>query len=184
MKLRAVGNTPVQEVATATTGATFQIKYANFYVRFLTLTINDNVNFFENKTQEFKTTITWNYYKSETTTQRKNKNLDFLIDPTLKNINKIFVILFKKCYGDPTRYSFDEYHIPLVGIKDFNALIENKLFFWSVSKKQTEFVHNIIEISENDYYTTGNLLDFSNLQNYYKPNGIDLARQTNTSIPR
>ena len=129
MKLRAVGNIPVQEVATATTGATFQIKYANLYVWFLTLIINDNVNFFENKTQEFKTTIIWNYHRSEITTQRKNKKLDFLIDPTLKNINKIFVISFKKCYGDPTRYSFDEYHIPLVGINDFNALIENKLFF-------------------------------------------------------
>ena len=30
---------------------------------------------------------------------------------------------------DPTRNSFDEYYMSLVEIKDFNALIDNKLFF-------------------------------------------------------
>ena len=30
--------------------------------------------------------------------------------------------------------------MPLVEIKDFNALIDNKLFFWSASKKQTRSV--------------------------------------------
>ena len=33
-------------------------------------------------------------------------------------------------------------------------------------------------------YTTGNLLDFSYDQNYYKLMGIDLSRQTNISIPQ
>ena len=36
----------------------------------------------------------------------------------------------------------------------------------------------------NDEYTTGKLLDFSYHQNYYKLIGIDLSRQTNTSIPQ
>ena len=39
-------------------------------------------------------------------------------------------------------------------------------------------------MSRNDDYTTGNLLDFSSNQNYYKRIGIDLTRQTNTSIPQ
>ena len=34
----------------------------------------------------------------------------------------------------------------------------------------------------NDKYTTRNLLDFSNHQNYYKLIGIDLSRQTNKSF--
>ena len=40
----------------------------------------------------------------------------------------------------------------------------------------------LIEISRNDDYTTGNLLDYYYHQNYYKIIGIDLSRQTNTSI--
>ena len=42
----------------------------------------------------------------------------------------------------------------------------------------------LIEMSRNDDYTTGNLLDFSSNQNYYKRIGIDLTRQTNTSTPQ
>ena len=35
----------------------------------------------------------------------------------------------------------------------------------------------------NDNYTTGNLLDFSYRQNYYKHLDIDLSRQINMNIP-
>ena len=38
-------------------------------------------------------------------------------------------------------------------------------------------------MSKNDDYTTGNVLDFSYHQNYYKLIGIDLSTQTNISIP-
>ena len=41
----------------------------------------------------------------------------------------------------------------------------------------------LIEISKNDDYTTGNLLDFQYHQYYYQL-GTDLSRQTNTSIPQ
>ena len=40
-----------------------------------------------------------------------------------------------------------------------------------------------IEMSRNNDCTTGNLLDFSYRQNYYRLVGIDLSRQTNTNIP-
>ena len=39
-------------------------------------------------------------------------------------------------------------------------------------------------MSRNDDSTTENLLDFSYHQNYYKLNGIDLLRETNTNIPQ
>ena len=37
-------------------------------------------------------------------------------------------------------------------------------------------------MSRNEDYVTGNLLDFSYNQNYYKTIGIDLSRQTNKNI--
>ena len=39
-------------------------------------------------------------------------------------------------------------------------------------------------MSRNDDYATGNLLDCLYHQKYYKLIGIDLLRQTNTSIPQ
>ena len=89
--------------------------------------MNDNIKLLENIKQGFKRTISWNKYRSETKTQAKNNSLDYLIDPTFRNIKRLFVLLFKNGNIDPTRYSFDKYCVPLVEIKDFNALIDNKL---------------------------------------------------------
>ena len=165
------------------TGATFQINNAKLYVPIATLTMNDNSKFLENIKQGFKRTIYWNKYRSEITTQPKNNNLDYLIDPTFRNINRLFVLSFKNGNDDPSRDVFDKYYMPLVEIKDFNALIDNKPFFdQPVKNKQAH--EKLIEMSRNDDYTTGNLLDFSYHQNYYKPIGIDLSGQTNTNMPQ
>ena len=64
----------------------------------------------------------------------------------------------------PTRNSFDEYYMPLVEIKDFNALIDNKPFF-DQPVKNKQVYEKLIEMSRNDDYTTGNVLDFSYHQN-------------------
>ena len=62
--------------------------------------------------------------------------------------------------------------MPLVEIKDFNVLSDNKTFFDQPVKSRQED------------YTTGNLLDFSYHQNYYKLIGTNLSRQANTNIPQ
>ena len=66
------------------------------YLPVVTLPINDNIKLLENIKQGFKRTISWNKYRSETTTQPKNNNLDYLIDPTFRNINRLFVLSFRK----------------------------------------------------------------------------------------
>ena len=111
------------------TGATFEINNAILYVPVVTLPINDNTKYLENIKQWFKRTISWNKYKPEIKTQPKNNNLDYLIYPTFKNINRLFVLSFKNGSNDPTRDSFDKYYMPLVEITGFNALINNKPFF-------------------------------------------------------
>ena len=113
----------------STTGATFQINNTKLYVPVVILSINDSIKFLENIKQGFKRTISWNKYRSEITTQTKNNDLDYPIDPAFTNINRLFVLSFKNGNDDPTRDSFYKYYMSLVEIKDFNALIDNKPFF-------------------------------------------------------
>ena len=128
------------EEAIQTTSATFQINNAKLYVPVVTLSINDNIKFLENIKQGFKRTISWNKYRSEITTQPKNNNFDYLIDPTFRNINRLFVLSIKNGDNDPTRNSFNKYYMPLVEIKYFNALVDNKSFFdQSVKNKQEAY---------------------------------------------
>ena len=92
----------------------FQINNARLYVPVVTLSINDNIRFLENIKQGFKGTISWNKYRSETTTQTKDNNLDYLIDPKFRNINRLFVLSFKNDNDDTKRDCFDKNYMPLV----------------------------------------------------------------------
>ena len=94
----------------------------------------------------------------------------------------MFVISFKNGNNDPKRDSFDKYHMLLIEIKDFNALMDNKPFLDQPIKNRQEAYEKLIEMSRNDDYTTRNLLDYLYHQNYYKVIDIDLSRQINTSI--
>ena len=79
----------------------------------------------------------------------------------------MFVLLFKNGNDDPTRNSFDEYYMPLVKIKHFDALIDNKPFFDQPIKTKHEAYEKRIEMPRNDDYTTESLLDDLYHQKYY-----------------
>ena len=87
---------------TSTSDATFKINSAKLYVPVITLSVYDNIIFSENINQRFKRTISWNKYRSKTTTQLKSNNLDYLIDLTFKNINWLPFLSLKNNVNDPT----------------------------------------------------------------------------------
>ena len=80
----------------------------------------------------------------------------------------MFDLSFKNGNDDPTRNSFDQYYLPLVEIKGFDTFINNKPFFDHPVKSKQEACEKLIEMSKNDDYTTGNLLDYLYHQKYYK----------------
>ena len=130
--------------------------------------INDNIKFLEKIKQIFKRTISWNKYRSAITTQPKNDNLEYVIDPTFRKIKRLFALLFKNGNSDPTRDSFNIYYMLLVEIKNFNTLINNEILFHQPVKNKQDSYEKIIEMSRNDAYTTGNLLDYLYHQKCYQ----------------
>ena len=85
--------------------------------------------------------------------------------------------------GD-NRNSFSHYYVPNVKIKDFNVLIDGKSFFDLPVKNKEEAYEKIIDISKNNGYTIGNLLDFVYFKNNYRLIAIDLSKQTNFKNPQ
>ena len=92
------------------------------------------------------------------TIQPKNRNLNYLIDPTFTNVNRLFVLSFPRNNNTDSRYSYSNYYVPKVEINDFDVSIDGKSFF-DLPVKNKEAYKKIINMSNNDY-TTGNLLDF------------------------
>ena len=61
-----------------------------------------------------------------------------MINPTFRNINRLFVLPFKNGNNYANRNSFKKYYMSLVEIKDFNALVDNKPFFDESLKNKQE----------------------------------------------
>ena len=128
-------------------------------------------NFLEQLNSGFKITTKWNKYRSEMAIQSNNNNLNYLINPTFTMVNKFFVLSFARTAGENnTRKdhgdSFSHYYVPNVEIKGFSVLIDGKSFLDLPIKNEEEAYAKIIEMSKNNDYTTGNLLDFT----YFKEN--------------
>ena len=62
-------------------------------------------------------------------------------------------------------------------VKDFNVIIDKLAFFDLPIKNEEEAYEKIIDISKNDEYATGNLLDYDYFKKYYKLIAIDLSKQ-------
>ena len=60
----------------------------------------------------------------------------------------MFVLSFKNGDDDPRRYSFNQYYIPLVEIKNFIALIENKPFFNQPVKTNKKRMKKLLKCQE------------------------------------
>ena len=89
-------------------------------------------------------------------------------------INRLFVLSFE---NEQDRTSFSKYYTPKVEIKDFNVLVDGKGFFDVPVKNKEEAYEIIMSISENNDYTTGNLLDYEYFSKHYKLIEINLSKQ-------
>ena len=108
------------------------------------------------------------------TTEEINNNLNILIDLTFTNVNRLFVLAYQNA---DDRQSFSQFYLPKVTVKDFNVIIDKLAFFDLPIKTEEEAYEKIIDISRNNEYTTGNLLDCDYFKRYYKLIAIDLSKQ-------
>ena len=155
----------------APTGATLSITDCKLYIPVVTLSKDDEIKLLTNLKSEFKREIIWNKYRSQMTTKAINNNLNILIDPTFTNVNRLFVLAYGQVNDD--RKSFSRFYLPNVMVKYYNVIIDKLAFFDLPTKTEEETYEKIIDISRNNEYTTGNLLDYDYFKKYYKLIAID-----------
>ena len=92
------------------------------YLLVATLSKENDKKLLEQLKSGFKRTVKWIKYRSHMTVQPQIINLNYLIDPT-------FVLSFARNAQWDRRDYFSHYYVPNVEIKDFNILIDGKMFF-------------------------------------------------------
>ena len=174
MTANAVANPAI----VAPTELTFEITDTKLNVSVVTLSKENDTKLLEQLKSGFKKTIKWNKYRSQMTDQNTNNNLNYLIDPTFTNVNRLFILPFARTILGDKRDSFSYYDLPNAEIKDFNVLIDGKSLFDLPVKNEEKAYEKIIEMSNNNDCTTGNLLDLAYFKENYRLIATDLSEQT------
>ena len=129
----AAGDNPA---IVAPTGLKFEITDTELYNPVVTLSKENDIKRLEQLKSGFK--------RSQMIVQPQNNNLNYAIDPTFTNVNRLFVLLVTRNNADDNRYSFSDYYVPNVRIKDFNVLIDEKSFFDLSVKNEEETYEKIV----------------------------------------
>ena len=102
--------------------------------------------------------------------------------------NRLFVLSFERIKQNNVKKDhrdfFSRYYVPNVEIKDFNILIDGKSFFDLPAINKEEAYEKTIEMSRNNDYTTGILLDFAYFKENYRLIAIDSSKQTKLKDPQ
>ena len=129
MTERDAGNNNDPPAIVAPTKLEFEITDIKLYVPVVTLSKENDTKLLEQLKSGFKRTIKWNKYRSQITIQPQNNNLNYLIDPTFTNVNRLFVLSFQRIAGENNIKkdyigSFSHFYVPKAEIKDFNVLVK------------------------------------------------------------
>ena len=103
-------NPPIAAIESPTS-AIFEINDCKLYVPVVILSAKNDNELLEQLKSGFKGSIKWNKYMSQMSNQNKNNNLNYLIDPTFSNVNKLFVLSFE---NEDDRTSYHKYYLPNV----------------------------------------------------------------------
>ena len=160
----------------ANQSATFTITNTRLYVPVVTLSTQENAKLLQQLKSGFKRVINWNNYLSKPELLAQNPNLNHLVEPSFQGVNRLFVLAFE---NDAQRTSTKHYYLPNIEIKDYNIMINGENFFDQPIKNNKVTYENIRKIAtgQGDDYTTGCLLDYQYIKDYYKMIAVDLSKQ-------
>ena len=152
----------------------FSVIDCKLYVPVVTLLTEYQNKLYKELKKGISTDFKWNKYRSQIINQTTTNNLNFLIDPTFNNINRLFVLAFP---NEEDRRSFSKYYTPTVEIKDYNVIIDGEPFYEIPVKNKEETYKAITELVRNDLLRAGNEFNFDFFSEHYKLIAIDLSIQ-------
>ena len=152
----------------------FSVTDCKLYVPVVTLQAEYQNQLYKDLKTGISIDFTWIKYRSQMINQTGTINLNFLIDPTFSNVNRLFVLAFPN--EEDTR-SFSKYYTPTVEIKDYNVIIDGERFYQISIKNKEETYKAIIELIRNDLLRTGNEFNFDYFSDHFKLIAIDLSKQ-------
>ena len=160
--------------------AVFFINDTKLYVPVVTLSKEDNEDFIEQQNKGFQRSIYWNEYKTKEINEDADANvLKYInLDPSFQGGNRLFVMIYNRVDGQPTRNGQRKYYLPRIVLNKCNVIIDGRNFYdnpiESDIKKYIELKK--VMIGKGEDYTTGSLLGYNYFNKHYKLVAVDLSK--------
>ena len=174
LELPVMGDNRAIPAINRPTDLKLNITDCKLYVPVVTLQEKYENKLYEGIKIEISFNFEWKRYRTQIINQTETNNLNFLIDPTFNNVNRLFVLAFP---NEEDRSSFSKYYTPTVETKDYNVLIDLQLFYDVPIKNKEQTYNTITELINHDNYTTGDSLTYEYFCKLYKLIAIDLSKQ-------
>ena len=161
--------------------AIFIINDTKIYVPVVTLSKEENKDFIKQQNKGFQRSIYWNEYKTKEINEDADANVFRYInlDPSFQGVNRIFVMVYNRVDGQPTRNGQQKYYLPRIDLNKYNVIIDGRNFYDNPIERVVETYRELkkVMIRKGEDYTTGSLLDYNYFKKHYKLVAIDLSKQ-------
>ena len=161
--------------------AVFIINDTKLYVPVVTLSKEDNKDFIEQQNKRFQRSIYWNEYKTKEIIENADANVFKYIslDTSFQGVNRLFVMVYNRANGQPTRNGRRKYYLPRIDLEKYNVIIDGRNFYDNPIESDIEKYRELkkVIIGKGEDYTTESLLDFNYFDKHYKLVAVDLSKQ-------
>ena len=165
----------------------FKITNTKLYVPISTLSTKENENLTKQLNEGFIRPVYWNKYK----TKMESKNLDdnnltkFYLDASFQGVKRLFVLAFNDTTVDVVNNPINNTNnrVKRGGHRKYFLLIINitsyRIFYDQPINNQIKKYDEIRKLAtgQEDYYTTGCLLDYQYFKDHYQLIAVDLSEQ-------
>ena len=136
----------------------------------------DNKDFIEQQVKGFQRSIYWNEYKTKEINEDVDDNVfKYLnLNPSFQGVYSLFVMLYNRANGQPTRNGQQKYYLPRIDLEIYNIIIDGRNFYDNPIESDIEKYRELkkVMIGKGEDYTTGSYFD-----QHYKLVAVDLSKQ-------
>ena len=168
-------------LSTSAGEAVFIINDTKLYVPVVTLSKEDNKDFIEQRDNRFQRSTYWNEYKTKEINEDPDANVFKYInlDPSFQGVNRLFVIVYNRANGQPTRSGQRKYYLPRMDLEKYNVITDGRNFYDNPIESDIEKYRELkkVMIGKGEDNTTESLFDFNCFDKHYKLVAVDLSKE-------
>ena len=149
------------------------------FVALVTLSTRHNQKFSKLLSKRFEGSLYWNEYKIKSENKNTTNEYRYFLDSNFVGVKRLFVLVYSNQDKDSKISKTQRYYLRKGIIDNYNVIINGKNIYDHVVDSDIKQYEEIRKLTTGkiEGYTTGCLLDYDYIKNYYRLIEVDLSIQ-------